>query len=81
MPPSLRWREEFENYLANVPIYYYQVCAQSVLLQWMLIGQYQPLRNALKRINIAGLIPEHLDASMNLSVMNYLKKIKIQVRL
>ena len=42
----------------------------------------QPLRNAFRRMGIPpNIVPDHLDSFLSYTVVNYLKKVKQQVRL
>ena len=41
----------------------------------------QPLRNAFRRMGIPpNIVPDHLDSFLSYTVVNYLKKVKQQVR-
>lgn len=63
--PTVKWRQAFEEYLKSMPSYY-----------------SAPLRNALRRMGAPNnLIPDHIDGSMNYSVVSYLKKVKHQAKI
>lgn len=92
LKPTNEWKMQLANYLKMMPSYYVVVRTRPAKFpagvrveMYCSFSLFQPLRRALTKMGAPMslaqmLIPETTESSISFSVMQYLKKLKIQAK-